>query len=474
MSVRLRTDKISTRLLRVTAAGAAAGTIAACALAAPATAAPAVVNVPCNPAALSTAITGAISGETLALAASCHYVLTAALPPVAVSLTLQGNNATLERSTAASTPAFSILTVTGPQAGPGATDVSISNLTFRNGSGGAIVFSGQNASGTLTVTDDTFTHNTGGAINMSEYFALAVSHSAFTGNAGGAINTPGLYTGPGEQPEYAPVTDSRFLNNTGGGINCLLEGVGCYVAVTGSTFIHNTDNAIDLPTFGDIQVAHSIFTDNTGYAGGAIFINSGTSAILTATDDTFTGNTAATNGGAIYNSDGLTVTGDTFTKNSATGDGGAIESDWGASVEDSTFRHNNAADGGALYNGGQMSVTNSILVQNAASDGGAIEQLPSKNGLFPTTVTVTGSQILRNQATQYGGGISNAPNNSTFPPPPGSITITTTTIRGNRAGADGGGIENTPPAAITLTQSPVDDNHPDNCAPPQSVPGCVN
>jgi hypothetical protein len=101
MRFRLRTGKKNVRLLRITATGAAAGTIAACALAAPATAAPAVVNVPCKPAALGAAITGAVSGETLALAASCHYVLTAAPPPVTVSLTIQGNNATLQRSTAA-------------------------------------------------------------------------------------------------------------------------------------------------------------------------------------------------------------------------------------------------------------------------------------------------------------------------------------------------------------------------------------
>jgi hypothetical protein len=133
MSIRLRAGKKNIRRLRITAAGAAAGTIAACALAAPAAAAPAVVHVPCHPAALGTAITGAASGETLALAASCHYVLTAALPPVTVSLTLQGNNATLQRSTAAGTPSFAILTVTGSNA-----DVSVSHLTFRNAAGGGI------------------------------------------------------------------------------------------------------------------------------------------------------------------------------------------------------------------------------------------------------------------------------------------------------------------------------------------------
>jgi hypothetical protein len=474
MSIRLRAGKKNVRLLRITATGAAAGTIAACALAAPASAAPVVVHVPCHPAALSTAIAGAVSGETLALAASCHYALTAALPPVTVGLTIQGNNATLQRSTAAGTPAFAILTVTGSNA-----DVSVSHLTLRNGSGGAISVSyTAETPGTLTATDDTFTGNTGGAINNG-YFDLAVSHSTFTGNAGSAINVLGSFVGP---TRYTTVTDSIFSHNapgslyyddTGGAIDCL--GPGCNVTVTGSTFTRNTGSAIALPgyTTGDIQVTHSVFTDNTGSDGGAIYINSVSIGGLTANDDIFTGNTATHGGGAIYDFDGLAATGDTFTKNSATGNGGAIDNEYGASVQGSTFRQNNAADGGALYNGDRISVTNSTFVQNKASDGGAIAQQNNGFGIDPA-LSITGSQILRNQATQYGGGISSAP--SIVPPGllPGPTTITTTTIRGNKAGTDGGGIEDTALRPITLTQSSVVGNHPDNCAPPQSVSGCVN
>ena len=160
-------------------------------------------------------------------------------------------------------------------------------------------------------------------------------------------------------------------------------------------------------------------------------------------------------------------------KNSATGNGGAIDNEYGASVQGSTFRQNNAADGGALYNGDRISVTNSTFVQNKASDGGAIAQQNNGFGIDPA-LSITGSQILRNQATQYGGGISSAP--SIVPPGllPGPTTITTTTIRGNKAGTDGGGIEDTALRPITLTQSSVVGNHPDNCAPPQSVSGCVN
>ena len=122
------------------------------------------VSVPCSTTALASAMTSAASGETIRLAAGCDYVLTAALPPVSASLTIQGRGATLERSTAPGTPEFAILTVN-------TADLSVSNLTFSNGYGGAIDMNettDQNPSPTnsITVTHATFTGNTGGAINL--------------------------------------------------------------------------------------------------------------------------------------------------------------------------------------------------------------------------------------------------------------------------------------------------------------------
>jgi hypothetical protein len=87
---------------------------------------PAAVRVPCSPAALAAAITGAISGQTLQLAPSCRYVLTAPLPAVSQNLTIQGRKATLQRSPLPATAQFSLLTVT-------AGNLAVSQLNFRNG-----------------------------------------------------------------------------------------------------------------------------------------------------------------------------------------------------------------------------------------------------------------------------------------------------------------------------------------------------
>jgi hypothetical protein len=151
------------------------------ALAAPAAPA-AAVRVPCRPTALAAAITGAVSGETLQLAPSCRYVLTAPLPAVSQNLTIQGRKATLERSSLPATAQFSILTVA-------AGNLAVSQLNFRNGNGGAITFDPL-TTGSLSVTEASFTDNTGGAVNFGQFAsgALSVIQSAFTRNTGGAIN----------------------------------------------------------------------------------------------------------------------------------------------------------------------------------------------------------------------------------------------------------------------------------------------
>ena len=129
---------------------------------------------------------GAADGETIRLASGCDYVLTAALPPVNASLTIDGHGASLERSTAAGTPDFSLLNVS-----TGDADLSIRGLTFRNGYGGAINITGSGneaLANTLTVTRSTFTGNTGGAINLgggndTAQVAATITDSTFTGNS---------------------------------------------------------------------------------------------------------------------------------------------------------------------------------------------------------------------------------------------------------------------------------------------------
>ena len=417
-----------------------AGVIAAATLMAgtqPAAAAAAFrVSVPCSTTALASALAGAVGGETIRLATGCDYVLTAALPPISTKLTIQGQGATLERSTAARTPGFAILTVN-------TAGLSVSNLTIRNGDGG-IDFdetSNQNQTNNITVTRSTFTGNAGGGINLGgrdSSFGLAtgtitgstftdngggindygdsltVTGSSFTGNTGG-----GLTTEEGEIAHHEvgaiAVTGSTFSGNSGGGITCR-GGEACKVTVTCSVFSHNTGSGISAYNAdgASISATHSVFRGNKSSYGGAIDMSAFVSGELTAADDTFTDNTATAGGGGIFNLESAALTGDIFTGNSATM-GGAMENEWHAAVTDTTFAGNKASE-----------------------DGGAIYQT---NPFGSGTLSITGGRITGNSASGDGGGIYNAG------PPAGRASVSQSTT--------------------------VSNNKPDNCAPLGSVLGCT-
>jgi hypothetical protein len=511
------------RSARTAAVGLAAVIVAG--PAAPALAAPAVtVRVPCSSTALATAITAAASNQTLRLAASCRYVLTTALPAIGENLTIAGNGATLERSTAAGTPAFALLTAA-------AGNLAVSQLSFRNGSGGAISYqSGSFAGGSIVVTDGTFTGNSGGAINddgspdgaltvtgaafsrnsggaindgdqYNDAGPLTVTRASFTGNSGGAITdfgndnsgrdtvTGSTFTGnsggaisyqsfPQGGPSTLVVTRSAFTRNTGSGITCPYYAY-CDLSVTRSTFTGNAGSGISSGS-EDIQmtVYRSTFTRNTADLGGAIDIDSQQSGTLTAISDIFTGNTATSGGGAIYNFDYVAATDSTFTANSAPV-GGGMENEWYSDVDGSVFRNNTAESaGGGLYNDDQISVTGSTFRTNTARSGGGIYQIPAGADNFGQStpgITLTGSKITGNTAAVTGGGIDNTTDTSYSGPGPGpgTVTLTSSAVADNAAGKDGGGIYNFGGGSVPLTSSAVTGNQPDNCGPASAVPDCL-
>jgi hypothetical protein len=232
---------------RMTAAGVAAGGVigvmAAAALV-PAQAAQAAasvraatsVRVPCDPATLAAAVTAAAGGAALSLAPGCNYVLTAGLPVVTRSLTIFGHGATLERSDAPGTPAFTILTVN--DGGQGVVSVALSRLNFRNGNGAIALIDG----GELTVTGGTFTGNStagdGGAIDIEDSDNISrINGARFIANSaavGGAIDNDS-----GQNGEL-DISHCSFLGNhasSGGGavLNESYDG-----SVSDSTFRRNT------------------------------------------------------------------------------------------------------------------------------------------------------------------------------------------------------------------------------------------
>jgi len=393
------------KLVRTAARAVAVGAILAAGLgsAQEAQAASAVVHVPCNPATLAADVASASSGARLSLAPSCVYHLTAGLPVVSQDLTISGNRATLERSYAPGTPAFTIL-----QAGGGA--LTVSKLNFRNGNG-AIAVTGD---ATLTVKGGTFARN-------------------MAGN-GGAIYDVGGVNGP-------QVNGATFTANT--------------ATESGGAIYDNTG-------MNGVQVTDSTFTGNTATnAGGAISDFDGSNDDVTSS--VFYGNKAGDGGAlALSPSDTTSLSRVVVQGNSATGNGGGISSADSLNVENSRISGNHAGGlGGGLFTflGRRTTIAGTDFRGNSAADGGGIY-----NATAGLTMNLTNVRISGNHVSASGGGVYNL----------GLVDAVNTRITGNSASTGGGGIYDSGIyAAVTLTNSPVLHNRPDNCEPAGSITGCT-
>jgi len=175
----------------------------------------------------------------------------------------------------------------------------------------------------------------------------------------------------------------------------------------------------------------SIRNGKTAGLGGGI-LNGGKLRLSTVT---FSGNMAA-NGGALSISAGATATlyNVTMAVNTTTGVGG-----------------------GGIINFGLLTLNASSLYNNHVPiNGGGLNTQPG--GISH----ISQSQIVNNVSGSLGGGISNL----------GTTTISGSSVRFNQ-GSGGGGIA-TGNTNVTLRNSTVTSNTPDNCNPLNTIPGCVN
>lgn len=188
--------------------------------------------------------------------------------------------------------------------------------------------------------------------------------------------------------------------------------------------------AIYIPGDSDVTVDGGIFTDNysgDGY-GGAISVYDSTAAHLTVNGAYFIDNDAAYYGGAVYNYGTATINGSTFKGNTSPGE-----------------------SGGAIYNEGVMQVTASTFTENSSYYGAIIND--TDYGLVLTRDDITGNSGV------YGGGVYNDKS---------TLTVNGSTIDFNLATDDGGGIYNWEGTA-TASRSQIHGNRPDNCV---DVTGC--
>ncbi len=372
--------------------------------------------------------------------------------------------------------------------------VSLDSLTIQNGS--ASEGAGINNQGDLTVTGSIIQNNTassnGGRIFNNTGSVTIQSGSMITtnttaGSGGGIYNEAGTLT----------VDNSTIGGNTASGTSGTNGGGGVFnntgtVTIRGGSMI--TSNSVanvggGILNQGTLTVNASTIGSNTAAAGGGIANNSlGTATIEGGT--TITGNSAAGDfpiegGGGIFNDGSMTVNGSTVANNTAMNGAGIFNSmDATLTIEaGSTILGNTAAaDGGGIYNdAGTVSVSSADVLNNTANlSGGGLW-----NGTGTMTidgVTIDGNTASGDGAADGGGGIFNnggsvslsstvnVTNNiadgdqgsggGIFNHTGGTITANGTTITGNTANRAGGGIEDNSGAGlgIMLTNVTLDNN----------------
>ena len=321
-------------------------------------------------------------------------------------VTVNGNGATIQRSTASGTPTFRLIYVAG--------NATINNLNLVNGttSGGAFY----SADGTLTLGGCTFTGNAA---------EDGVSHGA----AGGAIYNIGGTTN---------VSNCTFsqntANSTGSGIVAALGGAAIYngggglTEIVNSTFSLNSSIGISNNTtsggaiFNDmnsrVTVSGSTFTHNTSYYLGGAIVSYGTLTVLTSEFDSNSVSDSWSGGGsggaiAINNNSTATIENSTFVANNANdndGAGGAIDStsfqtgNTSTTVLSCTFYENSSPHGSAIHVAGYTGVTSTLHLGNSIM---ANAQFGTSLVLDGTTGSIVSSGY--NLSTDGGGGFLTGP-----------------------------------------------------------------
>jgi predicted outer membrane repeat protein len=270
-----------------------------------------------------------------------------------------------------------------------------------------------------------------------------------------------------------PFTISSNLTLDGIG-HAVLDGnqAGRTVTVASGAKVHLnhltiTNGAGGISNQGTLTVGESTVSGNTAPNAPGGGINNGVGAILAVIGSVVADNTAAGAGGGINSNGIITVRDSRLFGNSGDNCGGIANvglagitaTVTGSSLHDNTAR---LADGGGICNsqGASLRLSDSAVYGNTADFGAGIYDDIG-------TSTVTGSTVTRNTASDQGGGI--------YAVNGGVIRLSLSAVEGNTANGgsgSGGGIFNAS-GTVNLNLSIVHDNHPDNCDPAGSVPGCI-
>lgn len=310
------------------------------------------------------------------------------LPQITSEITIEGNGATIERSSVGIIPSFRIFFVQTDG------DLTLEGLTVRNGLVSSFDGGGILSKGKLTVTNSTVSNNSGrlggGILNLrGEVVLLNNTIRDNSGNFGAGIANDG---GP------MTLTNSVVSSN---------ESIGFGGGMWNS---------------GTLTMINSALIGNSANADGGGIKNL---YMLTITNSIVSGNSAGGNGGGIRNQSTSTITNSTVNGNSADENGGGIWNNGVLTVIDSTISDNTASNGGGImnfYTEASFTMENGTVSGNSADDdGGGIYDL---SGVIAVLTNVT---ITNNSTGSSGGGIWDD----------GFITLKNTVLAENTASVSG-------------------------------------
>jgi hypothetical protein len=280
-------------------------------------------------------------------------------------------------------------------------------------------------------------------------------------------------TGPGPLPSDLVLDGGNanrvFVVNAGEAAPVKVENL----TIRNGRITSDNGGAILVQKDSTLTLATCVMTGNTTpFSGGALANRRGTANLTNCTLD---GNsTGGGSGGAVYNSGTMAIAGSTFTNNSAPNDAGAVVNDSTATltVTDSTFSGNaanaNGGGGGAISNYGVATVLRSGFYDNIGVGYGGAIRADASGGGGTGSLTVVNSTFSGNtggSANGAGGGAIGAVN-------AGTVRILNSTIVSNSAGsaAFGGGIYAGSGTTVEIRNSIVSAN---TVPPDRSGPDCV-
>jgi len=187
---------------------------------------------------------------------------------------------------------------------------------------------------------------------------------------------------------------------------------------------------------GSVTATNCTFTGNTAMNGdgGGVYADDS----ITATNCVFTNNTAQVRGGGVFSYNDTTAENCTFTGNTTRWSGGGVYADDGAvTAENCTFTGNTAGDGGGVYASGTVTTTHCTFIGNNTVNRG------NGGGVYTGSSFIAENCVFTNNTTdEDGGGVY----------VDGNATIENCTFTGNTA-YDSGACVCADDCVVTITNS---------------------